>query len=109
MVIDIIAYDFDGLDNWYVSKKWFDIQWGPPPIEWGGGLYSSSSMVALPILVKVNIPHPAPQVEFADIHSTQSLLADGTFRLSGNIAVAWWPAEHLFSVYFSALISCVIV
>ena len=48
---------------------------------------SSSSTVAFAILVKVNIPHIAPQVEFADVHSTQSLIADGTIRLSCNIAV----------------------
>ena len=49
--------------------------------------HSSSSTVAFAILVKVNILHPAPQVEFADVHSTQSLLADGTIRLPCNIAV----------------------
>ena len=30
---------------------------------------------------------PASQVEFADVHSTQSLLADGTIRLACNIVV----------------------
>ena len=46
-----------------------------------------SSTVAFAFLVKVNILHPAPQVEFADVHSTQSLLDDRTIRLSCNIAV----------------------
>ena len=48
--------------------------------------HRSYSRVAFAILVKVNILHPALQVEFADVHSMQSLLVDGTIRLSCNIA-----------------------